>query len=206
MAKLHDLTNKTFGNWLVLRRNGSTQNKASVWRCRCLLCGSERDVVGASLYNGLSTKCRSCVPRTTLSKPNRKSRIYHIYTAMKQRCNNSKSKYYSSYSGRGIRVCEEWEKNPDAFISWAFNNGYKDGLSIDRINVDGNYEPYNCRWVSNAVQAGNRRSNVIVRHNGKQMIFSDACRAIGVNHCTVDSYRRRHGVDHQTAFDHYAPV
>ena len=204
MAKLHDLTNQTFGNWLVLCRNGSTPNKASVWRCKCLLCGSERDVVGASLYNGLSTKCRSCVPKETLTKPNRKTRIYHIYTAMKQRCYNPKSKYYSIYGGRGIRVCDDWLHNPDAFISWAFANGYQDGLSIDRINVDGNYEPSNCRWVSNVVQAGNKRSNIAVHWNGKQMTFSDACREIGVSRCAVDSYRRRHGIDHQTAFDHYA--
>ncbi len=192
MAKLNNICGKTFGNWLVLYRNGSTPNKASVWRCRCLLCGAEHDVVGASLYNGLSTKCRSCVPRQTLTMPHRKDRIYHIYIGMKQRCYNPNNSRYKDYGGRGISVCAEWLNSPDAFFEWAFANGYADNLTIDRIDVDGNYEPSNCRWVSFEAQAANKRSVHSVTYNGSVMPLHRACKAAGINYDTLRSYIQRH--------------
>ena len=87
----------------------------------------------------------------------RQTRIYGIYTNMKSRCNNKNMSEYHCYGGRGIKVCEEWQKEPQAFIQWALNNGYKEGLSIDRINVNGNYEPDNCRWTDSETQCLNQR-------------------------------------------------
>ena len=203
MAKLNDLTNKTFGNWQVLYRNGSTPNKASVWRCRCLLCGAEHDVVGQTLTDGRSTKCRSCVPREALTKPHRKESIYTIYMGMKQRCYNPKHKAYQNYGGRGIAMCAEWKNSPDAFISWAFSNGYVEGLSIDRIDTDGDYCPYNCRWISPAEQAANRRYNVTVVYNGEKLCLSSACRVAGISYSAVRSRIRRTNVTPQEAFDFY---
>ncbi len=204
MAKLNDLTGKTFGYWKVLRRNGSTPNKASKWRCICTLCGKEYDVVGASLTSGYSTKCRSCVPTQTLTLPNRKTRLYHIYTAMKQRCTNPNAKHYSQYGGRGISVCEEWINSPDAFMEWAISNGYNDSLTIDRINNDKGYCPDNCRWTTPLAQARNKRNNICIIYNGvKYKTLLEACAKFGINYDAVRRFRSKHGCDYQTAFEHF---
>ena len=204
MSALKNIEGKTFGNWLVLYRNGSSKNKSAIWRCRCLLCGQEKDVVGLSLINGHSTKCRACVPKTTLSKPHRGTRLYHIYSAMKQRCTNPKNKSYSNYGGRGISMCNEWLNNPDAFIEWAIANGYNDGLTIDRIDNNRNYSPENCRWIPSSIQSSNRRSCIHIEYNGfKYPTLQAACLASSVCYESVKSYKRRHDVSYQQAFDHF---
>ena len=204
MAKLNDLTGKKFGNWVVLYRNGSTKNKAAIWRCRCSICSSERDVVGYSLTQGKSTKCRSCVPRETLSKPFRNTRLYNIYRGMKARCHNPNSTSYERYGGKGIAMCSEWLTNPDAFFEWAMANGYHDGLSIDRIDNKQGYEPTNCRWVELPEQARNRTMNVDIVYNNAHYTLTDACKEAGVSYGTIRSYKTRHpSLTYQEVFDRY---
>ena len=203
MAKLNDLIGKTFGNWQVLYRNGSTPNKASIWRCRCLLCGHERDVVGYSLTSGASTKCRSCVPKLTLAKPHRDESIYKIWCGMKQRCYNQNHVSYAAYGGRGIHICEEWLDNFDSFFEWAFSSGYTNGLTIDRIDVNGNYCPENCRWVLSYSQAANRRNNLYINYNNSVVCLSEACRLANINYDAVRSRIRNKKVTPQEAFDYY---
>ena len=204
MAKLNDLTGKTFGFWKVLYRNGSTSNKASIWHCKCLLCGSEHDVVGASLTSGSSTKCRACVPRTTLKKPHRNERIYRIYTGMKQRCHNPNSSSYRRYGAKGITVCAEWYSNPDSFIEWALSSGYDDNLTIDRIEPSKGYSPDNCRWVSYSVQNNNRSCNSEVMYRNSLYTLADACRLAKISYNSVKTRCRRLGESQQEAFDHFA--
>lgn len=203
MPKLNDLTGKTFGHWTVLYRNGSTPNKAVRWRCRCNLCGNEYDVSGYSLTSGASTKCRHCVPKVTLTKPHRNERIYNIFNGMMARCYNKNNSRYSDYGGRGISVCAEWYKNPDAFFEWAFANGYRDGLTIDRINNDEGYSPHNCQWTDSLTQNKNRRNCIFVTHNGTQQNLRSACKSANVNYDTVRWYARKHKCSMQDAFDHY---
>lgn len=203
MAKLNDLTGKTFGSWLVLFRNGSTPNKASIWHCKCMLCGVEHDVVGSSLTSGTSAKCRACVPRVTLKKPHRGERIYHIYTSMKQRCCNPNNTSYRRYGAKGVTVCPEWLNNPDAFIEWALKSDYSDSLTLDRIDSTKGYSPDNCRWVPYTVQSNNRSCNIPIVYNGSVYTLSNACRQAGVSYASVQTRRRRFGETPQEAFDHF---
>lgn len=78
---------------------------------------------------------------------------------MKERCYNKNAANYRNYGGRGISICNDWLNSFESFRNWAIENGYSDSLSIDRINVDGNYEPPNCRWATQKEQNNNKRNN-----------------------------------------------
>lgn len=91
---------------------------------------------------------------------------------MRGRCSNENDPAYNRYGGRGIKVCDEWSENKN-FFRWATENGYKEGLSLDRINVDGDYSPENCRWVDMKVQGNNRRNTRFVEYEGARYTLSD---------------------------------
>ena len=121
-----------------------------------------------------------------VEKNNIKEKIRkNVYNNMLQRCYYKRSKDYPRYGGRGIIVCEEWKNGSKYFINWALENGYKDGLTLDRIDVNGNYCPENCRWVSRKEQARNRRSNKYINFNGEQMLMCDVAKIIGVHKSAI---------------------
>ena len=95
----------------------------------------------------------------------RHKRIYNIWRSMRQRCMNPNCYSYKHYGAKGVSVCDEWQ-DPKVFSEWAYKNGYADDLTIDRIDVNGNYTPDNCRWVTQKVQQNNRRNNSLLEYNG----------------------------------------
>lgn len=129
------------------------------WKCKCD-CGNITIVRHGDLRNG-STVSRGCYnyEKESAVKTHGYSRtkLGNVFEGMKQRCNNPKNKNYEKYGGRGIKICTEWLNDPKKFFDWAIKNGYKEGLSIDRIDVNGNYEPDNCRWADNETQCLNQR-------------------------------------------------
>ena len=107
------------------------------------------------------------------------TRLYRVWAGMKQRCYNANKKY-DLWRGRGIEVCPEWRDSFVNFYEWAMANGYAEGLSIDRIDNDGDYSPENCRWATWTQQANNRRSTMYATHNGETMPVPEWARRIGV--------------------------
>ena len=120
------------------------------------------------------------------------TRIYGIWCAMKGRCANKHHKSFKHYGGRGIKVCDEWQKDFLKFFVWANENGYADGLTIDRIDINGNYEPGNCRWVSYKQQNRNYSRNHLITFNGETLCLSDMAEKYGINKARLH-HRLSHG-------------
>lgn len=107
-------------------------------------------------------------------------RIRKIYYHMKQRCYNTNNDRYKDYGGRGIKICEEWLKDIKHFVKWSLDNNYKNSLTIDRIDNNGNYEPYNCRWVTKKTQANNTRRNHNITFNGEIKTLTEWAKELNV--------------------------
>ena len=110
-----------------------------------------------------------------------RTRLQVIYNCMKQRCYNPHRTQYKNYGGRGIIVCEEWKNSFKNFKDWAMKNGYKDNLTIDRINTNGNYEPSNCRWATVKEQQRNKRTNTHLTCNGKTLLIQEWSELTGLS-------------------------
>ena len=189
MPKFQDLTGQKFNKLLVLKQVRKNKGK-TYWLCKCD-CGKETIVEGYKLKTGHIRSC-GCLQREInikrLTTHNlSKSRLYEIWCAIKNRCLNKNLKTYKNYGGRGITVCQEWLNDFKTFYDWAINNGYSEGLTIDRINNDGNYEPDNCRWASRKTQANNRRTCKTFTYNGVTKNYKQWCEFLKINYKTLYS-------------------
>lgn len=194
-----DRTGQRFGRLTVLEYVGNRK-----WLCKCD-CGNEKVIFAGSLTSGVTRSC-GCLYRESRFKHNASnSRLYSIWSGMKQRCDNRNDSEYHNYGGRGIKVCDEWHDDFIAFQKWAMDNGYdpdapRGKCTIDRIDNDGGYSPDNCRWVDLSVQNANRRhypkpwarkaverideeDNVIARYDS----IGDAAKAVGCTHGGVSN-------------------
>ena len=188
---IRDLTGQRFGKITALKPLDKRKNKKVVWLCRCD-CGKECEIVGSSLTSKNAKSCGCLTEKHGMFG----TRIYNVWRAMKERCYVPTSTSYSNYGAKGIKVCDEWQEFIP-FMEWAYANGY-DGnaprgqCTIDRIDVNGNYEPSNCRWVSMSVQANNKTDNVYLEYNGIFDTLSNHARRVGLDPRTVES-RKVHG-------------
>lgn len=122
------------------------------------------------------------------------TKLYRVWNSMKQRCLNPKDKFYFCYGGRGINIWSEWLDQENGFINfynWAIENGYKEGLTIDRKNVNGNYNPFNCRWVDNKTQQRNRRDRQKVLFKGKEKTLAEISEETGISVATLWERKQR---------------
>lgn len=171
--------------------------KILMWQCRCD-CGNIVTVSGESLKYG-NTKSCGCKRRNNFRTHGKSdTRLYEIWTDMKQRCLNPNQKNYKYYGGRGITICKEWLDDFINFYDWAMENGYQDKLTIDRIDVNGKYEPNNCRWVTMETQLRNTRRNHFIEINGERHTIAEWARIYEINPQTINS-RIRKGVSEQNA-------
>lgn len=122
-----------------------------------------------------------------------KTRLYQIYTSMKDRCYRENARDYHRYGARGIKVCSEWLDSFDIFRTWALQNGYSDDLTLDRIQNDLGYSPDNCRWVTKKAQANNRSNTLIITFEGVTRTASEWAELLGVSVAAVHGHYKRTG-------------
>ena len=118
-------------------------------------------------------------------------KLYKVWCGIKQRCFNPHSNRYKNYGGRGISICDEWKNSFETFCKWALENGYKEGLSIDRIDHEKNYEPSNCRWTDEITQQNNRTNNTLYEYEGETHTLTEWSRIKGIKPKTFCTRWRR---------------
>lgn len=177
-----DLTGKKFGKLTVIKRDGSTADHKAKWLCECE-CGNETSVSGCQLRNGKTTSC-GCARRGNVVHGMSKTPTYKTWRDMRKRCNNPNATGYENYGGRGISVCKEW----DDFMVFLRDMGERpEGTTIDRIDVNGNYEASNCRWATQEQQNNNTRRTIKVTIDGVTKSLKQWSNTLGVNYKSVNS-------------------
>lgn len=175
-------------------RESVSGRKSRVWKCLCS-CGNITYVCTKDLNNGNKKSC-GCLRSETTARFNIKtktthhegrtnSRLYVIWGNIKARCNNPNDHAYSRYGGRGIKICDEWNESYEAFRDWALSNGYADELTIDRIDVNSDYEPSNCRWITMKEQQNNKSNNIRIEFNGEVHTVSEWEDIVGIKADTI---------------------
>lgn len=204
-AKFVDLSGKRFGRLTVLGRGSEyiDVSGTSKYKYRCVCdCGNYVWVRPDDLKKGATKSC-GCLRKENGTKqlrkihkermrgaPHKNARLYNIWTGMKQRCENPNHPRYSDWGGRGISVTAEWHDFA-SFQNWALQNGYDNSLSIDRIDVNGNYEPANCRWATKKEQANNTRNSRFLEVNGTKHTVAEWSDITGINQATIAGRLRR---------------
>ena len=178
-----NLSGKNFGSLVVVSFSHRKNGKAH-WRCTCE-CGNETIALGYNLSSGHTTSCgcrRYESNKAIVTHGKSKTMAHATWRRMRQRCSNPNDAGYAEYGGRGIRVCERWN---------SFENFYADmgdppkGKSIDRINVDGDYEPSNCRWADDFTQGNNRRNVMRLTRDGVTMTISEWSKHLKLPRTTI---------------------
>ena len=185
MPKAIDMIGQRFGRLVVISRAENSSGGSAMWNCDCD-CGETSIVIGGALRSGHTSSC-GCLKNEKTTERNFKhgmvgTSTHRIWTGMKQRCTNPNDTTYRNYGGRGITVCERWDK---------FDNFYADmgkrpkGMSIERKDNNGNYCPENCCWETRWNQARNRRSNRIIKYEGREQCMADWADEFGVDRGTL---------------------
>jgi hypothetical protein len=197
-------TNKYIGMDLVGQRHGmltvikKDPGSKSRWICRCD-CGNTVTLMSSRFFKRQSCGCLEEENRRNIGERSKthgmtNTILYSKYCSMKERCHNKNYIYYMRYGGRGIKICEEWENSFEAFVKWAYENGYDDTKvgyeqSLDRIDNDKDYCPENCRWVDQKTQVKNRSIATHIIYNGEDLNYVEFAEKYGI---ASEAFVRRH--------------
>lgn len=188
MCKKLNLIKHTFERLTVLESMGSDKHRKQIYKCQCK-CGKIVIVGASDLLRGNNKSC-GCLRLENITRLNAthmksKTLLHQVWLAMKGRCFNKNNKAYKNYGGRGIIVCNEWKNDFQIFYDWAVENGYSEGLTIERKNNDKNYEPYNCKWATRKEQNSNTRRTHFIEYNGISMTMTEWAKYLEIKYHTL---------------------
>jgi hypothetical protein len=186
-----DLSGQKFERLTVISRAENNEDGRAYWNCICD-CGVHVTIIGKELRNGHTRSC-GCYKSDKTIERNFKhnmshTRLFNIWSLMLSRCSGTKNK---NYGGRGISVCDKW-KEFNQFYDWSIKNGYDKLLSIDRIDVNGNYEPLNCRWTDRKTQGNNTRRNHIITYNNKSQTLAQWADQMNMKYSVLEARINRY--------------
>ena len=201
-ACMIDMTGVRSGKLVVQYFTGRSTDKGNlIWHCKCD-CGNECDVPQWEIRCGNKQSCGKC--GYAIEKMKERSQKYFtpdeqrlakVFSGMYGRCYNPNDGNFHRYGARGIYICNEWLGNIPRFVKWAIDNGYKPGLTIERIDVNGPYSPGNCRFATYSEQSKNKTNNINITIDGKTLVLKDWAREIGISYWTLCSVYYRHGIE-----------
>ena len=189
MGKFKDIRGQKFGRLTALYRLHNTKGKTK-WLCVCD-CGNLKEARQDMLQNGHTKSCNCLYKKSNAIHGMYNTRLYNTWQNIKSRCYYNKNINYKNYGQRGIAVCDEWKDDFHAFYDWAMSHGYIDTLTIDRIDVNGNYEPNNCRWITHKEQQQNKQNTIKYTINNETHCLKEWCCICGVKYTTVRSRIKR---------------
>lgn len=201
MKITHNLVGERFNYLIVIKldTDRTEKKRRSYWICNCD-CGNIKSVRGDSLIDESIKSC-GCLKKKqdrlnlgTSTHNLYRTRQYNIWSGMKARCYNSNAEKYKVYGARGIKICDEWKNDFLNFYNWTINNGYSDELSIDRIDVNGNYEPSNCRWATSIEQSRNKQNTLYYTIEGVKKPFREWCETYNVDYKTAHNRFKKCGI------------
>lgn len=192
---INEYIGKKYGKLTIIGSIKTEKYKHYKVKCKCE-CGNEKITTLASILNGYTQSC-GCIKYTNNGVEHKcRERLYKIRQNMIQRCTNPKVPNYNNYGGRGIKVCKEWEEDYFVFRKWALENGYKENLTLDRIDNNGDYEPSNCRWATVKEQSNNTRRTVIITYNNETHNLSEWSEITGISKKNIyDRYKKGYVLD-----------
>lgn len=187
MPDLRDISNKRFGRLVAV--NPQRINGRLFWKCQCD-CGNITTVRQYSLLNGNTKSCGCYSKEVTMKRTYKhgmtRTKLYSTWNEIKQRCNNKNSLSYKYYGAKGISICPEWTDYRN-FYNWAIETGYKEDLTIERIDVSKDYCPNNCKWIPLSEQSKNKSNTIYIEYNGETKSLCDWASLIGVSRRTLYS-------------------
>lgn len=183
-----NLEGQRFGHLTVIKEEGRSKDGDVLWLCKCD-CTNDHIVKTTDLTHGHVKSC-GCLKSKMISDANKihgmyKTKLYSIWGSMKTRCYNPHNREYNNYGERGIEVCEEWKNDFTNFYNWAISHGFKDDLTIDRIDNNKGYSPDNCRWITNLEQQRNKRRTRYVTYKGETKPLTEWSEILGINYNTL---------------------
>ena len=202
MAIVKRLENQKFGRLTVVRELGRSRSGGTLWLCKCD-CGGEKVVSSDSLRQGKTRSC-GCIKREQnlemfVTHGETGSPLWKLWNNVRNRCNNPNNHKYANYGERGIKVCSEWETNYTAFRDWCMANGYTKGLTIERIDVNGDYSPSNCIFATQKTQQNNRTNNHQITYKGVTKTLAQWAEHLGMRYSMLE-HRINRGWSVEDAF------
>lgn len=181
-----NIVGKRFGRLTVLSYSHN-KGYTKYFLCKCD-CGNQKIIAKNALTRGKQISC-GCARKERIANlnklPDGYCRLGKIFRSMKYRCYNQSSNHYHRYGGRGIKICDEWLSDIDSFRKWSIDNGYADGLTIDRIDNDGDYSPDNCRWITREEQLNNTSRSVMLSYDGKTQTMTQWAKELNMPTSTL---------------------